>query len=111
MQRTYNNGKISMEKSLNEICYNFISMTNSNLISRNKSVKFDVLFKKSIQDFITHTQLLFKDIYNQKYKSIELQINDWILVRLHKDYNIFSTVKVTSMIYSVNSSNIDILEV
>ena len=89
MQRVFNNSVISIDKSFNEICYDFTSLRNSNLISQNTQIKTNI--SKSIQDTIAHTQLLFKHIYDQKHQSLQLRVDEWVLIRLHKDYNISST--------------------
>ena len=89
MQRFFNNSIISIDKSSNEICYDFTSLRSSNLISQNRQIKTNIF--KSIQDIITHAQLLFKHIYDQKHQSLQLQVDEWILIRLHKNYNVSST--------------------
>ena len=89
MQKVFNNNKINIDKSSNEICYDFISLRNSDLISQSTQIKINI--SKSIQNTIAHTQLLFKHIYDQKHQFFQLQIDEWVLIRLHKNYNISST--------------------
>ena len=74
MQRVFHNSIINIEKSLNEVCYDFTSLRNSNLIAQN-IIKTNISFK-SIQDTIAHTQLLFKHIYDQKHQFFQLQIEE-----------------------------------
>ena len=75
MQKTFNNCIISIEKSFNEICYEFTSLRNTNLILQ-KTKNKTFFFKQIIENHIAHLQMFFKQLYNEKHKSIQLQSND-----------------------------------
>ena len=87
MQRDFNNNSsVAIIKIANEICYDFISCINTNLINTFASSKFSI--KQIVQNNIAFSQVLFKNYYDKKHKSWQLQINDWVLLKLHKIYNI-----------------------
>ena len=87
MQRNFNNSSsVATIKTANEICYNFISCISTDLISIFASLKFSI--KQIVQDSIAFSQVLFKIHYDRKHKNCQLQVNDWILLKLHKRYDI-----------------------
>ena len=45
--------------------------------------------KRDVQNSIAFSQTLSKDYYNKKHTSCQLQIDDWIFLKLHKKYDIF----------------------
>ena len=48
--------------------------------------------KIEIVDFITLTQMNVKQHHDRKYQSLYIKLNDYILIRLHREYNISSTI-------------------
>ena len=93
MQRNFNNAITFTNKSSNEICYKFISFQSSNLI---KSITFStfsssIKYRLIVQDVIAMTQIASKRLYDQKHQSIQMNVENWALIRLHKNYNIFVT--------------------
>ena len=93
MQRNFNNAITFTDKSSNEICYEFISFQNSNLI---RSITFStfsssIKYKLIVQNVIAMTQIASKRLYDQKHQFIQINVKNWALIRLHKNYNIFVT--------------------
>ena len=91
-QRHFNNIVDSTDKSFNETCYEFISLRSTNLLlelfsSQETTIRFHV------NDFIAHIQILTKHIYDRKHQSIQMNVDQWALLRFHKEYSIsFSIV-------------------
>ena len=94
-QKHFNNTSKSTDKSLNEICYDFTSLRSSDLIVKTASI-FSVSTRLHIIDSIALSQVLFKHIYDKNHRSIQMQINQWALLKLHKEYDILSTVILNS---------------
>ena len=87
MQRNFNNSSsVAIIKTANEICYDFISCISTDLISIFASSKSSI--KQIVQNSIAFSQILFKNYYDRKHKNCQLQINDWVLLKLHKKYDI-----------------------
>ena len=92
MQRKFNNiFSSTTTKTSNEVCYDFTSCTNTNLIDSSANSSKN-LIRKSIQDSIAFSQALFKHYYDKAHHNCQMQVNDWVLIRLHKEYNISSTM-------------------
>ena len=91
-QRHFNNTSESTDKFFNEACYSFTSLRNSNLLINQIAFTSSINTKLHIVDFIALSQALFKHIYDQKHRSIQLQVDQWALLRFHKNYDILSTV-------------------
>ena len=110
IQRCLNNTVSSITKKIsNEIVYEFIFLQTIDLL---KSFAIDqifdsqshvdismffmsiakIFFKKHIRqdvaDAIAFTQMQLKFHYDRKHQSISLNVDDWALLRLHRDYNI-----------------------
>jgi hypothetical protein len=87
-----NNSIFSLEKTLNEIVYEFISIQFFDLTKENNSSQEDyvTLMRKKIFDVIAWTQMQMKHHYDRKHQSLNLKIDDHVLLRLHKEYNISS---------------------
>ena len=92
LQRDFNNVTIVIDKSFNEIFYDFtsiqfldlllqkifdLSLKNNRLITRLKT--FDV---------IVFEQMNVKFHYDKKHQSLFMKTKDYVLIRLHKSYNI-----------------------
>ena len=93
MQRNFNNAITFTDKSSNEICYEFTSFQNSNLI---RSITFStfsssIKYRLIVQNIIAMTQIASKRLYDQKHQFIQMNVKNWTLIRLHKSYNIFVT--------------------
>ena len=92
MQRKFNNIFSSITiKISNEICYDFTSCTNTNLINSSANSSRN-LIRNSIKDSIAFSQALSKHYYDRAHHNCQMQINDWVLIKLHKEYNISFTV-------------------
>ena len=68
--------------------YNFTLNQSINLLiykSLNLSVKIE------IRKIIIFVKILFKQQYNRRYKLINFNIENYIFLRLYKDYNISNT--------------------
>ena len=90
IQRTFNNSISFIEKILNEICYDFISLQSIDLL---KDITMtSTLSRITVVDSIAMTQMYSKTIYDDNHTSLQMKIEDWALLRLHKKYEISSTV-------------------
>ena len=85
MQRTINNSTSFTDKSFNEICYEFTSINNTNLLRFNATIKSSST-KFKIVDSIAMTQISSKKLYDQKHQSLILKVENWVLLRFHKNY-------------------------
>ena len=110
MQRTINNSTSSTEKSSNEICYEFTSINSTNLLKTFNSVVKSSSTKLEIVDSIAMTQISSKKLYDQKHQSLTLNIEDWALLRLHKDYQILSSITLNFKLSQQYVSLFEILE-
>ena len=110
MQRVFNNSSISIEKSSNEICYEFTSLRSTDLILQYDSRVKSLSIKHTVENSIAHSQMLVKQIYDDKHKLIELHVDDWALLRLHKDYNISFTKILEKKLSQQYASSFKILK-
>lgn len=90
LQRQFNNAIIFVEILSNQVCYDFISLINVDLIKYINDEFYFVLSQAQTQNNIICKQMLIKNYYNNKHKSIHLKNETWILLRLHKKHNIFN---------------------
>ena len=93
LQRNFNNAVTFTDKSSNEICYEFIFLQSFDLL---RSIIFAKAFvlsrsKLTIQNNIAFVQMTFKQIYDRNHQLIQMKIEEWALIRLHKNYNISAT--------------------
>jgi hypothetical protein len=96
LQSQLNNITIAMSKISNEIVYEFISIQSADLSASKSLSTFDSAHvRKEIADALAWTQLQMKNHYDRKHQSLNLKIEDFVLLRLHKGYNI-SITKVLS---------------
>lgn len=99
--QTLNNNAIfaSIEKTLNEIAYKFISNKSLNLLSNTFVSKISNSSQSQnrikTKDVIYWTNMKYKHHYDRQYTSLFFKENDWVLIKLHKEYNILSTINVT----------------
>ena len=87
IQRTFNNSISFTNKTSNEICYDFISMQSIDLL-KNSSIMSIEIAKMSAANAIAMTQMYAKNIYDENHHSLQLKIESWALLRLHKKYEI-----------------------
>ena len=92
MQREFNNTFSSTTtKTFNEICYDFTSCTSIDLINSFSNTTNKTLTRQTVENNIAFSQVMFKHYYDKEHNNHLFKINDWILLKLHKDYNISST--------------------
>ena len=70
MQRTINNDISFIDKSFNEICYDFISTINTDLFTFNVR---NLMSRIVVIDSIVMTQMSFKKLYDQKNQILNLK--------------------------------------
>ena len=106
LQRALNNSVFSNGHTFNEIVYDFI-FVQLNFVFHHDII--DVLFfdirvarrfiRSEMFDVIVLKQMYVKFIYDKKHKSIFMKTNDWVLLRLHKEYDIFSTTTLKKKLF------------
>ena len=97
LQRDFNNVTIIIDKSFNEIFYDFTSIQSLNFflqkIFTNLSLKNNRLITRSKTfDVIVFDQMNVKFHYNRKYQSLFMKSKNYVLIRLHKNYNILFVI-------------------
>ena len=97
LQRNFNNVTIIIDKSLNEIFYDFTSIQSLNLFLQkifiNLSFKNNRLITRlKTFDVIVFDQINVKFHYDRKYQSLFIKSKDYVLIRLHKNYNILFVI-------------------
>ena len=111
IQRGFNNFTfIIIEKFLNEIVYDFISLQIIDLLkfstNFNKHLQSHVVIavsflsvakfflkeqiRQNVANFIAFAQMQVKFHYNRKHQSIYFDVKNYALLRFHRDYNISS---------------------
>ena len=82
----------------NEIAYNFTSIQTLNL---SKSFAENFTFKKkrliiraNVSDVIAFAQMKIKFRYDRRHLSLFMRLDDWVLLSLHKEYNISITAQI-----------------
>jgi hypothetical protein len=88
-----NNSICSLDKTSNEIVYEFISIQSSSLITSFIAIQNNIssMIRKEIFDVIVWSQLRMKKIYDRKHQSLFMKFEDYALLKLHKKYNILVT--------------------
>lgn len=104
-----NSMSVTIEKSSNEVIYEFILNTFTNLL------KFDIvnlinLFKSRIEvrDVIIWTSINYKKHYDRRHTFLFLKQDDWVLLKFYHDYSIFSSLKI---IKKSNQQFVDLFKV
>jgi hypothetical protein len=85
-----NNFRCSLEKTFNGILYDFTSINSEDILYKS-TADFEnnvVRTRKKIADSLTWTQVRMKSHYDRKHQSLNMKIEDFALLRLHKEYNI-----------------------
>ena len=98
IQRSFNN-LISIDNFSNEIVYNFISIQIIDLI---KFIDVDIfeftlkkrrfIIRQNVNDVIIFDQMNAKFHYDKKHQFMFIKQKNVALIKLHKNYNIFSTI-------------------
>lgn len=94
IQRSFNNSPTTVGRTPNEICYGFTPVTSSTLAKPSPnpiSTTTRTNIRNEVEDTIALGQMLAKNAYDKNHKLIELKIDDWVLLRLHKGYSIPSS--------------------
>ena len=105
IQRILNNIIINIDKTLNEIFYDFTLFHSENLLSKFfvdviltlSSTVFrstQRVIRNEIIDVIAFAQMHAKYYYDKNHISVFMKIDDWALFQLHKDYKISVTVRL-----------------
>ena len=108
IQRTFNNSISSIEKIFNEICYDFTSLQSLDLLK--DTAVISTLSRTMIVDAIAMTQMYSKTIYDENHTSLKMQIENWTLLRLHKKYEISSTIVLERKLSEQYVESFQILE-
>ena len=93
IQRDINNLIIIViDKTFNEIFYEFIFTQSFDLLKffAKLSLSLSQMTRLKAANILIFAQINFKFYYDRKHQSINLVVDDWTQIRLHKDYNIFS---------------------
>ena len=99
MQRNFNNA-INVDNFSNEIVYDFISIQITNLIKSTFIFEFArltlkkrrLITRQNVNDAIVFAQMNVKFHYDRKHESMFMKQENVTLIKLHKDYNIFSII-------------------
>jgi hypothetical protein len=87
LQSQLNNFVILTEKTSNEIVYEFISVQWTDLTLFNELIN-QTHIRKEVADVLTWTQLQMKRHYDRKHQSLNMKVDDYALLRLHKNYSL-----------------------
>ena len=117
LQRQFNNISTAVDRSFNEICYEFtfftsfslINTTSQEIFSKNSNL-ISQLTRMQIEDNIAHDQMFAKMYYDKKHKFIQFNHENWILLRLHKDYDISNTVALDFKLFQQYTELFQILK-
>ena len=110
MQRTINNSTSFTDKLFNEICYKFTSINSTNLLKIFNSIVKSSLTKLEIVNNIAMTQISSKKLYDQKHQSLTLNVEDWTLLCLYKDYQILSSITLSLKLSQQYVNSFEIFE-
>ena len=98
----------------NEVAYEFIFVQALNL---SKLFAKDLILKKkrfiarmNVSNVIAFAQIKFKFRYNRRHLSLFMRINDWILLRLYKKYNISVIAQINKKISNQYVESFRIIE-
>ena len=105
IQRILNNLIVNIDKTFNEVSYDFTSTHSKNLLSKfvaNVSLTFSSIVYRFVQriirieiiDAIVFAQMHVKYYYDKEHASIFMKIDDWTFLRLHKNYKISITIRL-----------------
>ena len=86
IQRTFNNNVFSIEKISNEICYDFTLLQSIDFLK--DFVTLNKISKTATANAIVMIQMYAKSIYDFNHKELSMNVENWALLRLNKDYEI-----------------------
>jgi hypothetical protein len=87
IQAHMNNIITSLKKTSIKIVYDFSSIQFWNFLK--DFINSDISrTKKEIVDFMTWIQMSIKHIYDKRHQSLNVKFDDYVFLRLHKEYNI-----------------------
>jgi hypothetical protein len=88
-----NNSKFTIiEKSSNETIYEFTSVNSLDIIKDSVSISFDsTRIRKKVVDILIWTQMQMKMHWDHKRQHLNMRVNDYAFLRLHKKYSILVT--------------------
>ena len=106
IQRILNNFIVSIDKTLNETFYDFTSTHSENLLSKSLAdvalISSSTVYRSTqrivrfeIVDVIAFAQMHAKYYYDKDHASIFMKTDEWALLRLHKDYKISITARLS----------------
>ena len=90
IQRIFNNNVFNIERTSNQICYNFISLQSIDFLK--DFVTSNKISKTATANAIVMTQMYAKSIYDFNHKELSMNVENWALLRLHKNYEISSII-------------------
>ena len=95
IQRAFNNSISFIEKTSNEICYEFISLQSIDLLKESsvQSIEITAIIKSFVVDVIAMIQMYSKSVYDSNHVSLQMKIEKWALLRFHKNYEL-SSIKI-----------------
>lgn len=87
---------ITAFKTFNEMFYEFISNSSLNLIRDNKLIITKDFLQKKVEtkNAIFWVNVNYKLHYDKKHTLMFLKIDEWALIKLHHDYNIFANLNI-----------------
>lgn len=98
LQSAVNNSfAVGPGKTPNEIVYGFIPVRAADLIrpvNNEHDAMTLILIRREISDAIAFAQLNNKAFYDRKHQAVNLKAGDFVLLRLHKGYNIPSVTRL-----------------
>ena len=105
IQRIFNNIIVSIDKTFNEIFYDFTLFHSKNLLSKffvDVILIFSSIVFRSIQrvirneiiDVIAFAQMHAKYYYDKSHISVFMKIDDWAFFQLYKNYKISITIRL-----------------
>ncbi len=91
IQAQMNNFMTSFEKISNEIVYEFSSLQSWNFLKNLIASDDMTRTRKKVIDAIIWTQMTMKHAYDRRHQSLNMKVKDFVLLRLHRGYNISIT--------------------
>ena len=89
-----NVSSITIDKSTNDIIYDFTFDQSLNLINLNASIINQHIVRAKVVDVIFFVIMSQKRHYDRRHQSTFLVVDEWALLRLHKKYNISIIVDI-----------------
>jgi hypothetical protein len=105
-----NNIICSLDKTLNEIIYDFSSTQSWDLLENFKTSNNSAQIRKKIANSLIWTQLQMKHQYDRKHQSLNVKVEDHVFLRLHKEYNISFTKIIERKFFQQYTESFRVLE-